>query len=117
MFHGHGMQDQDLLNILDEIAETLGASIAPHFYLCKKVAQDRLNYRTNVQLRGLLRRLNIHTIEFESYEACAKWLKSACKAAWEQPYSSCSGAAGSLQLAIPHPVLQPSEVVRAAQSW
>lgn len=80
LFYGASLEDKDLLACLDDIVETLGAEVGPHFFLtADDVKPERAEY--------LFRHYAIHTIRapVRQFGVLGQMLNTLCRKAFSLP--------------------------------
>ena len=80
LFYGYSLSDRDLLQSMDDMMESFGSEIGPHFWItAQEIEAERAEY--------LLAHYAIHTIQVKPYDfaAQAALLEQLCREGWAQP--------------------------------
>ena len=84
LFYGYSFSDRDLLATMDNMIETLGSEVGPHFWL---TADDVPVEKT----RYLLRHYSIFSIRVSSFAAAADLLSHVSRLGWQLPHGMSFG--------------------------
>jgi SIR2-like domain len=80
LFYGYSLSDRDLLQSMDDMMESFGSEIGPHFWItAQEIEAERAEY--------LLAHYAIHTIQVkpDNFVAQAALLEQLCRDGWTQP--------------------------------